>query len=315
MKAMDLAQGLSSLLGLGVASGLNVYAAVLTIGLAQRWGWISGLPQGLEVLSHPWVLGIAAFMYAAEFVADKVPGFTPIWDSVHTVIRPLGGALLAMGAAGNLDPKLQVVAMLIGGSVALGTHATKMGTRLAAHAVPDPVTHSVISMAEDVGVVGILMLAYTHPLIALPILVAIVAGIAIMLPFLLRVLRFLLRTVTGRLLSFSHPDPDIEIPAWARQPGARTILAFVRNGKGLGRLRQIYLGRDGAQTTLRLKTFLGGQKTIAVRKLEEPVCGLFLDYIEITAADGATLSVYLTKDWASYYRDGAPAPQARAIGA
>lgn len=315
MKAMDFAQGLSSLLGLGVASGLNVYAAVLTIGLAQRWGWISGLPQGLEILSHPWVLGIAALMYVAEFIADKVPGFTPIWDSVHTVIRPLGGALLAMGAAGNLDPKLQVVAMLIGGTVALGTHATKMGTRLAAHAVPDPVTHSVISMAEDVGVVGILMLAYTHPLIALPLLLAIVTGIAIMVPFLLRVLRFLLRTVTGRLLSFNHPNPDIEIPAWARRSGERSVLAFVRNGKGLGRLRQIYLGLGGTETTLRLRSLFGGQKTIAVSKCEEPVRGLFLDSIDMTAQDGAKISVYLTKDWAGYYRDGAPAPQARAIGA
>lgn len=312
---MDFAQGLSSLLGLGIASGLNLYAAVLTIGLAQRWGWISGLPQGLEVLSHPWVLGIAAVLYGAEFIADKVPGFTPIWDSIHTLIRPLGGALLAMGAAGNLDPKLQVMAMLIGGSVALGTHATKMGTRLAAHAVPDPVTHSAISMAEDFGVVGIILLAYKFPLVALPILIAIVIGIAFMLPFLLRVLRFLLRAVSGRLLSFTHPDPDIEIPAWARAVDTRTVLGFVRSGKGLGRLRHAYLSVGASDATLRVKGFLGGEKAIAIRKREEAVRGLFLDYVEMQASDGSTISIYLTKDWASYYRNGAAGSQVRAITA
>lgn len=302
---MDFALGLSSLLGLGVASGLNLYAAVLTVGMAQRWGWISGLPQGLEVLSHPWVLAIAAVLYAAEFIADKIPGFTPIWDFIHTIIRPIGGALLAMGAAGNLDPKLQVVAMLVGGTVALGTHATKMGTRLAAHVVPDPVTHSAISVAEDFSVVGIILLAYKFPLVALPILLAIVIGIVAMLPFLFRVLRFLLRTVVGRLLSFTHPDPQVEIPDWARVAGAHTVLGFVRSGQGLGKLRHAYLSLKGDTATLRLKKFMGGERSIAIRKRDAPVRGLFLDYIEMTGEDGLAMSIYLTKDWASYYRDGA----------
>ena len=94
---MDFAQGLSSLLGIGVASGLNVYAVVLTVGLAQRLGWLHGLPEGLSVLGNPIVLSVAAVFYLAEFVADKVPGFTPIWDGVHTFIRPVGAVVWRWG--------------------------------------------------------------------------------------------------------------------------------------------------------------------------------------------------------------------------
>ncbi|WP_051669403.1 DUF4126 domain-containing protein [Bryobacter aggregatus] len=301
---MNFTQGLSGILALGVASGLNLYATVLTLGIAQHFGWIHGLPAGLEVLSHPWVLGVAALLYALEFIADKVPGFTPLWDSLHTFIRPVGGALLAMGAVGNLDPKMQTIAMLVGGSVALGTHATKMGTRLAAHVLPDPVTHSAMSVAEDFGVVGILVLAYNYPWVALPILLVIVACIAVALPFLLRVLRFLLRTVTGRLLSFSHPDADVEIPAWARVAGSQSVLGFVRSGKGLGRLRHAYLSMGPGSVMLHVKGLFGKEKTFVIAKREEPVRGLFIDYVEMKTDTGIALSIYFTKDWASYYRQG-----------
>lgn len=302
---MDFAQGLSSLLGLGLASGINLYAAVLTVGLASRMGWLTSLPAGLEVLSHPAVLAVAGVMYIAEFVADKIPGFTPIWDGIHTFIRPIGGALLAFGATAKLDPMVQALAVLVGGSVALGAHATKMGTRLAAHAVPDPVTHSAVSVAEDFSVVGLLLLAYNYPWIALPIALTAVVGIAIAIPYLLRILRFLLRTLGGRLGSFADPDVAGEIPEWVREQRGRPTLCFVRSGKSLGKLRPAYLTREGTGGMLRLDGAFN-RKEIELKRLDEPVRGIFLNMIEMTASDGTRLSVYLTKDWARYW-DAAPA--------
>lgn len=299
---MDFAHGLSSLLGIGLASGLNVYAVVLTIGLAQKFGWLHGMPEALTILAHPVVLSVAGVMYLAEFVADKVPGFTPFWDGVHTVIRPVGAALVAFGAFAELDPVMRMVAMLAAGGLALGSHATKMGTRLAAHSVPDPVTHSAISIAEDFGVVGIILLAYNYPWVAIPILLAIVVGIALALPYLFRVVRFLLRTLYGRLFSFARPDEVSEVPAWARAGGVRPVVGYVRTGKGLGRLRKAYWQVLPSGGNLRLRNFFG-EKSVGLAPSRKHVEGLFLDYVEMATQDGAPVSLYLTKDWATLYRE------------
>ncbi len=185
----------SGILASALACGINLYATVLTIGLGIRLGWISGLPPELDVLGHPVILGIAGAMYAAEFVADKIPFLTPFWDAVHTFIRPVGAALLAAQAGAQLDPVLRMAAILMSGSVALAAHSTKMGVRMAAHAVPDPVTHSAISVGEDVGVVGLLALAWSHPLVAIPVCLALLAGMA----YLLRVCYRTLKSIPGRL--------------------------------------------------------------------------------------------------------------------
>jgi Domain of unknown function (DUF4126) len=186
---MKSAEVIAGVLGLAVASGLNLYAAVLTVGLSVRMGWLAGLPPELSILASPWVLGIAGFLYAMEFVADKVPFVTPIWDAIHTFIRPLGGALLAVGATGQMNPMVQAVAGLVGGTVALGAHSTKMGVRLAAHAVPEPVTHSLISVAEDFSVVGLLMLAWNFPLVAIGVVCVMILAMLILIPFLYRTLK------------------------------------------------------------------------------------------------------------------------------
>lgn len=130
----SMAQVQSSVLGLAVAAGLNLYAAVLMVGFGLRFGWISGLPGDLNVLANPIVLSVAGVLYALEFFADKVPFVSVAWDSVHTFIRPLGGAALALASTAKLSPEVQALAMLAAGSVALGTHSTKMSYRLLAHA-------------------------------------------------------------------------------------------------------------------------------------------------------------------------------------
>ncbi len=180
---------LSGLLALAVGSGINLYATILTVGLSIRFGWLTGLPDELHVLAHTWVLVVAGVMYAAEFVADKIPFFTPIWDGFHTFIRPLGAALLAAQATSHLSPEARIAATLFSGTVALGTHSAKMGARLAAHTVPDPVTHSLISIGEDIGVVALVTLAWQHPWIALPILVCLVVLLALLIRTIIQAIR------------------------------------------------------------------------------------------------------------------------------
>ncbi len=199
---MGTLQTLSGILGLSFVSGVNLYATILTVGLGLRYGWIRGLPDDLNVLSHPAVLIVAGVFYAAEFVADKVPFFTPIWDTVHTVIRPLGAAALALGAAADLSPLMKVVAMLVGGSIALSTHSTKMGVRLMAHTVPEPVTHSAISVAEDVAVVSLAALAMTHPLVALPVFLLLLVAVFFLIRMAFRALRTFSASVVKRIQAY-----------------------------------------------------------------------------------------------------------------
>jgi hypothetical protein len=188
-------QTVTSVLGLAIASGVNLYAAVLVIGLGLRFDWIKGLPSEMDVLANPLVLVAAGAMYLVEFVADKIPFITPVWDAIHTLIRPLGAAALALGATADLSPAVQTLAGLAGGSVALGAHSSKMGVRLLAHATPEPATHSAISLLEDVGVVGLLILMYTHPWIA----AGVVAALLIAMVLLARVLFRAFGSLWGRL--------------------------------------------------------------------------------------------------------------------
>ncbi len=201
---------LVSVLGLSFASGVNLYATVLLVGLAHRFEWFSFLPQQLEVLSNPIVLWVAGILYALEFFADKIPFVSTVWDGVHTFIRPLGAAMLALGAADEFGPAGRVVAMLLGGSIALGSHTTKAATRVLAHTVPEPATHSVISIAEDVGVVGLLMLVFTYPWIALAVLIGLLIAMVIVTPLLWRTLRAMFGFLFGsrRVAADDAADPS-----------------------------------------------------------------------------------------------------------
>jgi hypothetical protein len=167
---------LGSALGLAALSGINLYATVAITGLAVKLGWV-GLPvelAGLDVLSSWWVIGLAAGMYLVEFVADKWPWLDNIWDLVHTFIRPPAASLVALAAtSGTSDPVIQVVAVLLAGGIALGTHATKATTRLAMNATKPPGENGsnvVVSLAEDALVAGAVLFVITHPILTLAIL-------------------------------------------------------------------------------------------------------------------------------------------------
>ncbi|WP_257314048.1 DUF4126 domain-containing protein [Geothrix fuzhouensis] len=250
---MGPAQTLAAILGLSTVSGINLYLTVLLVGAGQRFGWIHGLPSDLAILSHPVVLGVAGFLFLLEFLADKVPFITPIWDGLHTFIRPVGGALLALGAAGELHPVAKVLALLAGGTIALGTHGSKMGVRLLAHTAPEPASHSLLSVAEDLGVAALLALAYRHPAIALPVLGAVLVATALLLPLLLRALAFVLTGFRGALRSLVGRGSRDEIPLWAELKAlelaptrpTEVLPCFARRVKGLPRFHGAFLVQAG----------------------------------------------------------------------
>ncbi len=309
---------LAGILGLSVVSGINLYLAVLTVGLAERFHWISGLPSELHVLSHPAVLIAAGLLFLIEFFADKVPFVTVIWDGIHTFVRPVGGALLALAAAGDLHPTVQVIAMLAGGTIALGTHGTKMGIRLMAHTAPEPTTHGLISVAEDVGVVGLLALAYSHPTIAIPVLVALILLIALMLPLLFRVLHFLLVGFAGRIMSWVRRAGRHEVPQWAELAileldplgSDHVVRAFARQVKGAPRLKDGYLvhlqGRWNFiyRGLLKPKTVALDEGPLDPLRVDQ---GLIWDSLVFLRNRKAQV-FFLPKDWARTFHREAAAP-------
>ena len=164
--------GIVEILGLATSvsllSGWRMYLTVFATGLAMYTGYLD-LPENLkmlEALANPWVIGIAGTGAVAEFFADKVAWLDSIWDGLNTLIRPLGGAMLALAVVDAGDPVWQVVVFLLGGGAALASHATKATTRAAVNTSPEPVSNIVLSTAEDVVTGGLLALAFTNPVIA-----------------------------------------------------------------------------------------------------------------------------------------------------
>jgi hypothetical protein len=188
---MNPIETLGLALGAGFSSGLNLYATVATLGLLQRLG-ILRLPAGLQVLSHPWVLGIAIALYLLEFFADKIPYFDTIWDAIHTFIRPPAAAILAFAAAGGAPPEWRWGAAIIAGGVALTSHGAKASTRAAVNTSPEPFSNWILSFGEDLLAVWLTWMATAHPL-ATTIIVAALLALSIFL--LYRLFRFARRAI------------------------------------------------------------------------------------------------------------------------
>ncbi|MBI9074392.1 MAG: DUF4126 domain-containing protein [Desulfatibacillum sp.] len=188
-------------MGAAWASGVNLYAAILVLGLLGVTENIV-LPETLQVLTEPIVLIAAGLMFIVEFVADKTPGVDTGWDAIHTFIRIPAGAALAAGAVGNVNPAIMVAAGIVGGGVAAATHATKAGTRVLINTSPEPVTNWIASMGEDVAVVAGLWAALNYPTVFIVLLIIFLLLLVWLLPKLWRgikkVFGFIKRLFTGK---------------------------------------------------------------------------------------------------------------------
>lgn len=157
----------------GWASGLNCYLVVLVLGIADR---VHDTPQVPDVLQRWDVLGVAAVLYAMEFVADKIPYLDSTWDAVSTAIRPTAGAVVGVLIAGQADSLNGAVAAVVGGGTALLSHSVKAGTRLAINTSPEPISNIAASISEDVAVLGVVWFAIQHPRAAAAVAAVLLAG-------------------------------------------------------------------------------------------------------------------------------------------
>jgi hypothetical protein len=171
---LDTLTALGRTMGFSFAAGINLYATVAILGLASRYGWVA-LPPQYQVFDNNWIIGAAIVMYLVEFVADKIPWFDTVWDAVHTVIRPIGGALIAVATLGHASPATRAMTALLGGALAASTHFGKAGTRVIANASPEPFSNWILSLGEDAFVVGLGLLALKYPLAAAIVVIVCVA--------------------------------------------------------------------------------------------------------------------------------------------
>jgi hypothetical protein len=185
-------------LGLGSAwlSGFNLYATILTLGLLQRFHLVQ-LPGDLDFISRGWVIGVAAVLYLVEFLADKIPVVDTVWDAIHTFIRVPAGAVLAASAFAHFDPAVRAVALLAGGTLALGSHGTKASVRMAANASPEPFSNIFLSIVEDIFTIGLTALAAFHPVVILVIILVFLLLLVWLGPKVFRAIRRMLRQVGG----------------------------------------------------------------------------------------------------------------------
>jgi hypothetical protein len=174
---MDLIT-LGRTLGFSFAAGVNLYATVAILGLSARYGWVD-LPPQFKAFDNSFVIGAAILLYVVEFFADKIPYFDSLWDIVHTAIRPLGGALIAVATLGEASPGVEGLVALLGGTVAASSHLTKTSTRAVANTSPEPVSNWALSLLEDVFVVGLGYLALAYPIAAL-IVAAVLLGVIVL---------------------------------------------------------------------------------------------------------------------------------------
>nr|WP_202555074.1 DUF4126 domain-containing protein [Streptomyces sp. SID4950] len=180
----------------GWASGVNAYAVVLLLGVFGATGLSDDIPQTLQ---RPEVLIAAGVLFLCESVADKIPYLDSFWDTVHTVVRPLAGAWIGALLAGQSGSLPDVAAGLLGGSTALASHAVKSGTRMAVNTSPEPFTNVVLSIAEDLGVGGVVTFAMFHPVAAAVIAgVLLAAGLVVLVLLISRIRRYLRRRARRR---------------------------------------------------------------------------------------------------------------------
>lgn len=209
--ALDTWQLIALASALGWASGLRLYAVLFVVGSIGWLGWVD-LPKGLQILSHPWVLGASGFMVAIEFFADKIPGVDSLWDVVHTFIRIPAGAALAASVFSDAPTAGTFAAAILGGSLAAGAHLAKAGSRAMINTSPEPFSNWAASFTEDLAVGTILWLGFAHPLAALIVLLFIVVLTIWLVPKLWRLIAGVFRRLFGgRIVNAPVASPN-ELP-------------------------------------------------------------------------------------------------------
>ena len=183
---MDFISTLAVSMGASWVSGINLYAAVATLGLLGRFAHLK-LPGDLDVVTNWWVIGVALFLFVIEFIADKIQLVDSVWDIIHTFIRIPAGAVLAATAFGDFDRSVQVIALLLGGGLALSSHGTKAATRALINTSPEPVSNIVVSLGED-----LLAVVTVAAAVFLPVVVFLIIAVGLIFTFWLlpRVIRF-----------------------------------------------------------------------------------------------------------------------------
>ena len=210
LPSMSPLETLGFALGTSFASGLNLYLTVAAAGLFQRFGIVQ-LPDSLQVLANPIVLGIALTLFVIEFIADKIPYVDSIWDAVHTFIRPPAAAIISYSAFGAVPEEWKVGAALLAGGVALTSHGAKATTRAAANASPEPLSNWILSFLEDGAAVFLAWMASAHPIWT----AAIVVVLVVLSVYVIWKLYGYLRVVWDRLRGVkpSAPAPSSSGPA------------------------------------------------------------------------------------------------------
>ena len=190
------------------AAGLNLYATILTLGLLARTHWVV-LPPGLDSLGHTWVLSACAVLFAAEFIADKIPGLDLVWNALHTFVRIPVAALVAYHAGSQLTPQMQILAAALGAAVALAAHTSKTAVRAAVTPSPEPISNIALSTTEDVAAVGLTWFATHHPLGAATVAVIFIVLALLAARYLFRVLRRLVSKVRGQDAHVFHASGNV----------------------------------------------------------------------------------------------------------
>jgi len=211
---MEILQTLGIALGLASLAGLNLYLTVFVTGLAiqQQWIDVAQTYPELAILAHPAILAISGTMYVLQFFADKVPWVDSLWDAVHTFIRPVGGAFLAIRVLGSPDPMFDVIVALLAGGATFATHTMKAGTRLVVNHSPEPFSNIALSFAEDAAVIGGLVLIQQDPVLALIVFSLVLLAIAYFGPKLFRAAKVQAWLIWKKLTSPASDHLETELP-------------------------------------------------------------------------------------------------------
>ena len=290
---------LASALGLGMLAGARLYATVFVVGLLLRFQWV-GLPaawQHASVLADTRILILAGIACAIEFIADKIPWVDSAWDSIHTIIRPVGAVLVASSLFSNLDPVYQIALFLLAGGMAFSTHSAKAATRLVANHSPEPFSNLALSFGEDAFVAGGLFLVVKHPWLAAALAIVLLALSAWLAPRIFRALRAEWIALAARLRHwFGSPRPpslnEQQQQALAKHAGSRkprAILSVIATGdlKGLRNAVGALCLFDNDALFLGRRWRRPVERTIGPLAAIEPAKGLLVDRVILRMADGA----------------------------